>query len=140
MINWQKESRVHHITATDGVWWKEHRASGGQGRVPNGPGEKAGIKVGDELLRVNGLPKDKTIKKSAEFKSYLYRSGVYSRATYSLDRQGVTVSEAVIPVPADNSLNLGLRLIALIYLGIGLYVPIPALDRPEIDPLLMFSA
>ncbi len=53
----------------------------------------------------------------------LYRTGVYSRATYLLDRQGVTLEIApVIPVPADNSMKVGQRLIALIYLGIGLYV------------------
>jgi len=124
IINWQKESQYTSVTATDGVWWKEH--SGfliAKGVVPNGPGEKAGIKVGDRLLRVNGLPKDRNIKNTVEFEKLLYRSGVYSRATYSLDRQGVTVEVGpVIPVPADNSLNLGLRLIALIYLSIGLYV------------------
>ena len=124
IINWQKESQYTSITATDGVWWKEH--SGfliAKGVVPNGPGEKAGIKVGDHLLRVNGLPKDKTIKNIVEFEKLLFRSGVYSRATYSLDRQGVTVEVGpVILVPADSCLNLGLRLIALIYLSIGLYV------------------
>src|ERR1043166_2350813 len=122
VINWQKESQ--YTTPTDGVWWKEH--SGflvARGVIPNGPGDKAGIKVGDKLLRVNGLPKDQTIKNLGEFEKHLYHSGVYSRATYSLDRQGVTVEVGnVIPIPADNSLKLGQRLIALIYLGIGLYV------------------
>ncbi|HEV7553100.1 MAG TPA: PDZ domain-containing protein, partial [Candidatus Angelobacter sp.] len=122
VINWQKESQ--YTTPTDGVWWREQ--SGlllAKGVIPSGPGEKAGIKVGDRLLRVNGLPKDQTIKNIVEFEKHLYRSGVYSRATYLLDRQGVNVEVGpVIPVPADNSLKLGQRLIALIYLGIGLYV------------------
>ena len=122
IINWQKESQ--YTTPTDGVWWKEHAGFlVAKGVVPSGPGDKAGIKVGDRLLRVNGRPKDQTIKNLAEFEKHLYRSGVYSRATYLLDRQGVNVELGpVIPVPADNSLNLGQRLIALIYLGIGLYV------------------
>src|SRR5438270_6926522 len=92
VINWQKESQ--YITPTDGVWWKEH--SGflvAKGIVPSGPGDKAGIKVGDKLLRVNGLPKDQTIKNQVEFEKYLYRSGVYSRATYLLDRQGISLEE-----------------------------------------------
>jgi two-component system NtrC family sensor kinase len=122
IINWQKESQ--YSTPTDGVWWKEE---GGflvaKGIIANGPGEKAGIKVGDHLLRVNSLPKDKTIQNVMEFLRYLYRSGVYSRATYQLDRHGVTIEVGpVIPVPADNSMNQGGRLIALVYLGIGLYV------------------
>src|SRR5579859_704975 len=121
-INWQKESQV--IVSTDGVWWKEEAGFlVAKGVAPNGPGEKAGIKVGDRLLRINNLPKDQTIKSSAEKEHYLDRSGVYSRATYLLDRQGVSIEvPSVIPVPADNSMNQGLRLIALIYLGIGLYV------------------
>jgi PAS domain S-box-containing protein len=121
-INWQKESQV--IVSTDGVWWKEQAGFlVANGVAPNGPGEKAGIKVGDRLLRINNLPKDQTIKSNAEKEHYLDRSGVYSRATYLLDRQGVNIEvPSVIPVPADNSMKQGLRLIALIYLFIGLYV------------------
>ncbi|HET8891854.1 MAG TPA: ATP-binding protein [Candidatus Angelobacter sp.] len=121
-INWQKEAQF--VTSTDGVWWKEQAGFlVAKGVAPNGPGEKAGIKVGDRLLRINNLPKDQTIKSNAEKEHYLDRSGVYSRATYLLDRQGVSIEvTSVIPVPADNSMKQGLRLIALIYLFIGLYV------------------
>jgi PAS domain S-box-containing protein len=121
-INWQKESQV--VISTDGVWWKEQAGFlVAKGVAPNGPGEKAGIKVGDRLLRINSLPKDQTIKSNAEKEHYLDRSGVYSRATYLLGRQGVNIEvTSVIPVPADNSMKQGLRLIALIYLFIGLYV------------------
>jgi two-component system NtrC family sensor kinase len=138
IINWQKESQ--YITPTDGVWWKEH--SGflvAKGVVPSGPGDKAGIKVGDKLLRVNGLPKDQTIKNQVEFEKHLYRSGVYSRATYLLDRQGISVEVGpVIPVPADNSLKLGQRLIALIYLGIGLYVLFRRWTAPKSTHFYLF--
>jgi PAS domain S-box-containing protein len=138
VINWQKESQ--YTTPTDGVWWKEH--SGflvARGVIPNGPGDKAGIKVGDRLLRVNGLPKDQTIKNLGEFEKHLYHSGVYSRATYSLDRQGVTVEVGnVIPIPADNSLKLGQRLIALIYLGIGLYVLFRRWTAPKSTHFYLF--
>src|ERR1051325_855343 len=122
VINWQKESQ--YSTPTDGVWWKEN-ANGlvARGLIPNGPGEKAGVKVGDRLLRVNSLPKNETIKTIVEFNNLLYRVGVYSRATYLLSRQGENIEVSpVIPVPADNAMHAGLRLIALIYLGIGLYV------------------
>ena len=52
----------------------------------------------------------------------LYRNGVWSKAAYSLLRQSVPLDSSVILVPAERSLNNWLRLIALIYLGIGLYV------------------
>src|SRR3954453_10428398 len=138
VINWQKESQ--YTTPTDGVWWKEH--SGflvAKGVVPSGPGDRAGIKVGDKLLRVNGLPKDQTIKNLVEFEKHLYRSGVYSRATYLLDRQGISLEVGpVIPIPADNSLKLGQRLIALIYLGIGLYVLFRRWSAPKSTHFFLF--
>src|SRR5947199_6238164 len=52
----------------------------------------------------------------------LYRVGTWSKATYSLLRQSVPLDTTVILIPADRSLNSWLRLIALIYLGIGIYV------------------
>ena len=52
----------------------------------------------------------------------MYRVGPWSKTTYSLVRNGVPVDAVVILVPAEKSLNYWLRLIALIYLGIGIYV------------------
>ena len=64
---------------------------------------------------------------------------MYSRATYLLDRQGVKVEVGpVIPVPADNSLKLGQRLIALIYLGIGLYVLFRRWTAPKSTHFYLF--
>jgi PAS domain S-box-containing protein len=122
IINWQQESL--YSTPSDGVWWKEDsNGLTAKGLTPDGAGEKAGIKIGDRLLRINGQPSERTIKNFWEYEQRLYHTGVYSRAKYLLDRQGVTVEiSPVIPVPADNSMNVGQRLIALIYLGIGLYV------------------
>ncbi|HEY1940060.1 MAG TPA: ATP-binding protein [Candidatus Angelobacter sp.] len=138
LINWQKEAQ--YTTPTDGVWWKEQGGFlAAKGVIPSGPGEKAGIKVGDRLLRVNGSPADRTIKNVAEFEKLLHRSGVYSRATYLLDRQGVSVEVGpVIPIPADNSLKLGQRLIALIYLGIGLYVLFRRWTAPKSTHFYLF--
>jgi PAS domain S-box-containing protein len=122
IINWQKESQ--YSTPFDGVWWKED--AGGlvaRGLTPNGPGEKAGIKLGDRLLRVNNQPKESAIRNIVEFEQLLYRTGVYSRATYLVARNGERIEiSAVIPEPANNSMKVGQRLIALIYLAIGLYV------------------
>jgi two-component system, NtrC family, sensor kinase len=52
----------------------------------------------------------------------LYDSGVWSKATYSLIRGSVPLDVELVVVPAERSMNDWLRLIALIYLGIGLYV------------------
>src|SRR5438309_8988486 len=66
LINWQKEAQ--YTTPTDGVWWKEQGGVlAAKSIILNGPGEKDGIKIGDHLLRVNGLPSDKAINNIAEF-------------------------------------------------------------------------
>src|SRR5580692_4533337 len=103
----------------DGVWWVEHSGHLVADRVdPSGPGAKAGIKAGDELVSVNG----QEIKSTPGLERQLYNTGVWSKATYSLIRDSVPLDSNVILVPADRSLNNWLRLIALIYLGIGVYV------------------
>ena len=116
-LNFQRES----VTSVpdDGVWWVEHNGHLVADRVdPNGPGARAGIKPGDQLVSVN----DQDVKSTPGLVRQLYHTGVWSKATYSLIRESVTLDCNVILVPADRSLNNWLRLIALIYLGIGLYV------------------
>jgi PAS domain S-box-containing protein len=103
----------------DGVWWVEHSGHLVADRVdPSGPGAKAGIKAGDELVSVNG----QEIKGTPGLVRQLYHTGIWAKATYSLIRDSVPLDSNVILVPADRSLNNWLRLIALIYLGIGVYV------------------
>jgi two-component system, NtrC family, sensor kinase len=137
-INWQREAK--DTPPTDGVWWKEKDGFlEAKALIPNGPGEKFGIKVGDRLLRVNNLPKDRTIRTVSELQRLLYRSTAYSRITYLVDRQGVNVEVGpVFPEPADNSLKLGERLIALIYLGVGLYVLFRRWTAPKSTHFYLF--
>ena len=103
----------------DGVFWSERGGHLVADRVdPNGPGARAGIKTGDQLVSVNGYQ----ISGTSSLVRQLYGAGVYSKADYSLIRQSVPLDSEVILIPANRSLNDWLRLIALIYLGIGLYV------------------
>jgi two-component system, NtrC family, sensor kinase len=103
----------------DGVWWLEQGGHLTADRVdPMGPGGKSGIKAGDQLLSING----QQVQNISGLERQLYRNGVWSKAAYSLLRQSVSLDSSVILVPAERSLNNWLRLIALIYLGIGLYV------------------
>jgi two-component system NtrC family sensor kinase len=103
----------------DGVWWVEQGGHLTADRIdPNGPGAKSGIKPGDQLLSING----QEVQNISGLERQLYRNGIWSKAAYSLLRQSVPLDSSVILVPAERSLNNWLRLIALIYLGIGLYV------------------
>ena len=116
-INFQKERQ--YAVPYDGVWWVE---SGGRlvaDRVDRlGPGAKAGITAGDQLLAINGGP----VHNSATVARQMYRAGVSTKAMYSLVRGGYDVQASVILDQEDRSLYAGQRFIALIYLGIGLYV------------------
>src|SRR5271155_3443240 len=103
----------------DGAWWMERNGHLVADRLePNGPAERAGIRRGDEVVSLNG----RTVNGLAAVTHQLYDSGVWSKATYSLIRGSVPLDVEVVLAPAERSMNDWLRLIALIYLGIGLYV------------------
>ena len=113
--------RQEHNSAIpdDGAWWMERNGVIVADRLdPNGPAALAGIRDGDVVVSLNG----QTIGSTASLTRQLYYSGVYSKATYSLIRGSVPLDVVVVLVPAERSMNDWLRLIALIYLSIGLYV------------------
>ena len=86
--------------------------------LPHGPGERAGIESGDLLTAVNNHPTPSV----ASLQRQLSATGIYSKATYSVTRYGIRLEIPVILVPKDRNINYGLRLIALVYLLIGLYI------------------
>jgi two-component system, NtrC family, sensor kinase len=135
-INFQKESEFQ--IPSDGVWWVEQAGESGElvaNRVePGGPGDKAGIRAGDQLTAIN----QHDIKDTTGRIRQIYRVGAWSKATYSLIRQSVPLDTTVILVPAERSLNYWLRFIALIYLGIGLYVLLRRWTAPSSTHFYIF--
>jgi two-component system NtrC family sensor kinase len=116
-FNFQKERES--TAPDDGVIWVEQGGHLSADQVdPNGQAAKAGIKPSDQLVSVNG----QEIRSTAGLERQLYATGAWHNASYSLIRQSVALDSKVLLVPADRSLYDSLRLIALIYLGIGLYV------------------
>ena len=133
VINFQKEREFQ--TPYDGVWWVEHEGWLRAERVdPGGPAQRAGIKVGDELTAIN----NHTVSSTVQLVRQLYKTGVWNQATYSLVRQDIPLDVPIILVPVDRSLNAGLRLIALIYLGIGLYVLLRRWTAPKSTHFYVF--
>src|SRR5271154_4827075 len=113
--------KIEHQSAIpdDGAWWMERNGHLMADRLePNGPAERAGVRRDDEVVSING----RSVNTAAGVTHRLYDSGVWSKATYSLIRGSVPLDVEVVLVPAERSMNDWLRLIALIYLGIGLYV------------------
>jgi hypothetical protein len=122
---------------TDGVWW--HEAQGGlvADRVlPDSPGQHAFIQVHDLLTAVNDVP----VTTAADLERALYRAGSYVQLHYSITRDGIPIDTPVqvIPVPADHSLQLGLRVIGLIYLVIGFYVLFRRWGAPRATHFYLF--
>ena len=137
-LNFQKEK--DYAAPYDGVWWVERQAEAGGVHLyakrvdAGGPADKAGLKEGDELVSAGGTD----IGSSAALIKRLYKTGVWSSLNYSLFRHGVPVEVSVILAPADRALNSGLRLIALVYLGIGLYVLLRRWTAPKSTHFYIF--
>ena len=116
-VNFTKEHAAQ--IPYDGVVWDEVNGHLVANRVEaKGPGDLAGIKAGDEVVSVE----HQDTPGMANLMKQIYRRGVYHDATYSLLRGGIPFDARVLLLPADRSANDWLRFIALIYLGIGMYI------------------
>jgi len=132
-INYQKEGE-YQVT-DDGVWWVERAGRVVANRVdPTGPAERAGVKAGDQLRSIN----DRDITSTVAKEKQLYQVGVWSKAHYQLLRGTVPLETDVVLQPTDRSLNAGLRLIAIFYLGIGLYVLLRRWTAPKSTHFYIF--
>jgi PAS domain S-box-containing protein len=132
-INFQKEHEFS--TPTDGVWWVESQGRLVAQRVdPLGPGDRGGIKADDALVSVGG----NAVHSTADIARQMYRSGVWTKLSYTLDRGNVGLDVPVILQPVDKSLSQGLRLIALVYLGIGIYVLLRRWTAPKAGHFYLF--
>jgi two-component system NtrC family sensor kinase len=130
---------------TDGVTWVEVQGGLRADRVAaNSAGSKAGIHPGDILHSINGG----SITRLADQVRAMYRNGLYAQAaTYTIERpmsgQAGVYRPAVFPVqvllePEDRSTEQGSRLIALVYLGLGLYVLFRRWTAPKATHFYVF--
>jgi PAS domain S-box-containing protein len=137
---WNLTQEAHYQQPQDGVWWTE--ASNGAGLIaekvlPNGPGQRDGLKTGDLLTEVNDVP----VRRLPDLERALYRTGVFGNARYTITRDGIKLDTPVlvIPEPVDRSLTQALRMIGLIYLAIGIYVLFRRWTAPRATHFYLFS-
>src|SRR5687768_4312228 len=114
----------------DGVFWKE--AGGGlraDAVVLDGPGERAGIRVGDILVDINS----QKISDLGQYSDRLFELGVNAKATYSLAYSGsnrtvsLILGERSLLAPRDGPRIL----LAFLYLAIGLFVILRGSHSPR---------
>jgi two-component system NtrC family sensor kinase len=125
-LNLQQENSFD--SPTDGVWWVEAQGGLRAERVPaDSPAGRAGIHTGDILEAIN----DQATPRLASFERSIYRIGIWDRAKYSIQRPVQAVPNlhtaprldvSVILEPVDKTNFQIYRIIALVYLCIGLYV------------------
>src|SRR5438552_6611999 len=119
-LNAQQKRR--YIPPDDGAAWVEG-TEGVQARlvVPDGPAEKAGIRRGDVLRAING----QAVENDRHVTRLLYERGAWSRATYTIDRDGKEFdTTVVVGPPSEQSLRHQkyLEIIGLIYFLVGCFV------------------
>jgi two-component system, NtrC family, sensor kinase len=116
-INFRKGSQF--IPPYDGVAWVERNGEVVAERVEsNGPGSRAGIVAGDHLVAVEGRP----VNRVDQVTRQMYQRGAWFTIDYSLMRGSIPLEAKPSLIEYHRVSNDWLRMIALVYLGIGLYV------------------
>ncbi|HYM10402.1 MAG TPA: PDZ domain-containing protein, partial [Bryobacterales bacterium] len=118
ILNFQQQRRFE--LPNDGVFWTDSPAGVEVRRItPDSPAERAGLRLGDVLLAINGVP----VQKALRVPQILLAIGTWKKAGYTIRRQGVELRPTLIIQPAErNPVLYYLYLLGLLYLLIGLFV------------------
>ena len=110
----------------DGVTWVDRHDAHGHNVVvagyvaPGGPGDKAGIRLGDQLTKIQSLP----IVRALDVPQALWQFQLFSQAKYTLRRDGIEFQKDNIFIqaaPRDSAVFYQYA-VGLAYLCIGLFV------------------
>jgi PAS domain S-box-containing protein len=118
-INFRQQQKFR--LPDDGVIWVDrHNAVEALAAPDRSEGLRAGLRVGDHLLQINGVP----IRKAADVPQVLVTIGSWKRATYTVSRGGVEfpIKDVIVgEVPLDRAV-IYQYLVGFSYLIIGLFV------------------
>ncbi|HXX46280.1 MAG TPA: ATP-binding protein [Candidatus Acidoferrales bacterium] len=119
VLNFQQRSRF--ISPDDGVAWidSDHGVVALH-VVPGGPADRAGIRQGDSVQSVRGTP----IRRASDVNRVIWHAGPWAEVRYQILHNGQSLQVPLVTVPRENpsSLEDYLRVTALLYLFIGLFI------------------
>ena len=127
-INFQQRSRV--VLPDDGVTWMDTAQGVMAWHVVAGsPADKAGIKQGDYVESVRGVE----IQRAVDVTKVLFRVGPWAEVRYAVRRDGESFQVPLVTAPQENSSSLEnyLRITALLYLFIGLFIFVRRWSAPR---------
>src|SRR5579863_6695739 len=119
VLNFQQRSRF--IVPDDGVTWMDTAGGVVAWHVaPGTPGDQAGIKQGDYVQSVRGTQ----IRRALDVTKLLWRAGPWTEVRYGIRRDGESFEVPLVTAPQENpsSIENYLRVTALLYLFIGLFI------------------
>ncbi len=128
VVNHQQRSRYQ--LPDDGVSWLDSPQGVTAWIVTrDGPADRAGIHEHDTLVAINGSP----VRRAADAVREVFRSGVWSKATFDLVRQGQRIQATVVIMPQDGSRSLRyyLELVGLLYLITGTFILVRRWTAPK---------
>jgi PAS domain S-box-containing protein len=128
VLNFQQRSRF--ILADDGVTWMDSPSGVLAWHVvPDSPAAKAGIKQGDTVQAIRGV----AIHRATDVTRVLFRVGPWAEIRYEMRRGGTTFETPVVTAPQENpsSIENYLRITALLYLFIGLFIFVRRWNAPR---------
>ena len=121
----------------DGVAWFDtsHGAQAWK-LAPNSPAARAGIRPGDVLVAINGVP----VETQVQVTRRLWRAGLWTQVRYKLLRNGQELETPLVTAPADKpaSIEIYERIVGLLYLFIGLFIFIRRWNAPRAVHFFVF--
>ncbi|MGD1211868.1 MAG: ATP-binding protein [Candidatus Acidiferrales bacterium] len=127
-LNFQQRSRF--ILPDDGVTWMDTADGVVAWHVVAGsPADRSGIKQGDYVQTVRGV----TVRRATDVTRVLWHAGPWAEVRYGIRRSGESFELPLVTVPQDNpsSIENYLRITALLYLFIGLFIFVRRWNAPR---------
>jgi two-component system, NtrC family, sensor kinase len=128
VLNFEQRSRF--VLPDDGVTWLDTpQGVTAWHIVPDSPAAKAGLRQGDYVESVRGY----AIHRATDVTRVLWRVGPWSEVRYKIRREGESFEAPLVTIPqtSPGSIEDYLRITALLYLFIGLFIFVRRWSAPR---------